>query len=257
MNSNERVGRYIALSLPAIDFASYEIWNFIEQNTKVTIEDLSVFRNVSGEPTGVVVAVLQDDISLSRLSRLADKKFKDVSVESRLFTTPADFHKFMRVHADTGLENTHTLHYQNGTIVLYVLGFGGNQTELKELLGRCGTINVIDFSPKGKFFTVYFASSESAKIASSTFDGVDGMSVVKLYQRAAEESFIVRGCDNPDLVASELRCFGRVADMRIGEDEIGVVMETRDAAKAACTLLKCIIPGVYTYFVDKFYIEQM
>ena len=45
--------------------------------------------------------------------------------------------------------------------------------------------------------------------------------------------------------------------MRIGEDEIGVVMETRDAAKAACTLLKCIIPGVYAYFVDKFYIEQM
>lgn len=257
MSHDEYIGRHIALSLPPIEFASYEIWNFLEQNTKVAVDDMSVFRNVSGEPTGVVVAVLRDDISLSRLKRLTDIKFKNVVVEPRLFASAGEFRKFVRIHADTGLENTRNLTQRSNTVVLYVAGFGGTRSELKKLLSKCGKINVIDFTPKGNFFTVYFASEESAKRACHTFDGTNGLTIVKLYQRAAEASFVVRGCPDLGLITQNLSAFGNIADIRVGECEFGVIMETLDAAKATCALLKCSIPGIATFFVDKFYIEQM
>ena len=259
---SELTGSRIALTFEPIDCAPYEVWNFIEENTKAIIEDLSLFRNEFGEPTGVAVAVLEDDISASRLQRVCEKKFKNVDVKAYLFTSAAEMAKFIRQNAALGMESSKKIVNRKNVPLVYVLNFPGNQNELRQKFSICGTISLVDAPLKSqKLFTVYFDTEESVNKACEMFHGSDGMIVVKLYQRAAESSFIVRHVqDNrADAIRSIVQEFGTISQWkRTPTGDLAFLLENWEAAKAACILLKHLVPDdINTFFIDKYYFDSL
>ena len=257
---DEVLGRRIALIFEPVDCASYEVWNFIEENTKAVVEDLSLFRNEFGEPTGIAVAVLDDDISAARLQRVCEKKFKDVEVKARLFTSHEEFAKFIRQNADTGMDTAKKIMNRKNVPLVYVLNFCGTQGDLKQKLSVCGNVSLVDAPLKSKnLFAVYFESEHAANKACEMFHGTDGMSVVKLYQRAAENSFVVRNAHDVSGVRRAVEEFGPVAKQRVTQSgDVAFLLENREAAKAACVLLKFVVPGdINTFFIDRYYFDSL
>jgi hypothetical protein len=242
-----------------LDFASYEIWNFIEQVLRVTVEDLSLFREFNGTPTGTVIAQLTDDIPLERLSRFNGATFKGVAVEARLFDSVLSFQKFLRLHSEVRSDPLSKLLRGGSPPLVYVLNFDGADDDLKRLFSSCGEISLTMSYPyrQGKFHTIYFVSDVAARLACRTFNGYDRgrLVVALLHIRAAERAFRARHVEDVTWLRDEAGAFGKVEEMRGGDaGEVFILMETLDAARAACTLINGRVVGgkaIATNFVDR------
>lgn len=259
----ESSGKHIALEMPPMDFASYEVWNFIEHVMKVNVEDLSVFRDAKGEPTGIVVAVLKDAVPASRLDMFAGQRFCNVFVNPRLFVSIGSFEKFVRMNCGALSMSVSRLGKQRTVPIVFVSGFEGTQGELRHKFGAVGTINVVEGPAKvGRYSVVYFQTDEAARAAQMQFHGVDGMVVGCLSHRCLEPCFVVRGATPSDVKegAAVFGCVERMVISRCGD--VGVVMDSLEAANAACALLKYNVQRssditVYVFFVERLRLDEM
>jgi hypothetical protein len=236
----EPSGRLISLSFEPIEFISCEIWNFIEQITKLRVEDLSIFRDVNGATTGIVVAQLTDDVTALRLHPLDGAMFKNRPVEVRLFTSQTLFHKFLLLHSHVPPPNVAKLLQNVVPPMVYVLNFGGSDNELKTLFSKCGEISTVVSHThcQKNYFILNFASRSGAKLACQLFDGVNGLIVRLLYKRAAERAFVLRGTHDLKWIKEEVSGFGTLEGIKKTEDGwYCILMETLDAARASCVFL--------------------
>jgi hypothetical protein len=267
MRPAEYSGSYLSVTVGASDFASFEIWNFIEKIIRTPLEDVSLFRDFNGDPTGVVIAQLTDDIPISRLDRFKGQRFKDSAVEVRLFNTMQSFQKFIRFHANLIDDPVRKLLRGAAPPIIYVLNFEGTDDDLKCLFSKCGDITLAMAAPfrEGRYYTLYFAADEGARRACRLFNGYSVGSrrlvVSALHHRSGERTFAIRGLGRYEVVASEVEGFGKVAEVKNpGTGTVYVAMEQVDAAKAACALLNRRIIGedhLTTFFVDPEFFNQV
>jgi hypothetical protein len=225
---------------------------------RVAVEDLSLFRDFSGTPTGTVIAQLADDVALDRLGRFNGAAFKGVAVEARLFDSVLSFQKFVRLHSEVRSDALAKLLRRAIPPLVYVLNFDGTDDDLKRLFSACGEISLTMSYPyrQGKFHTIYFTSDVAARLACRTFNGYDRgrLVVALLHMRAAERAFRARRVEDVAWLRDEAEAFGKVEEMKGGDaGEVFVLMETLEAARAACTLINGRVVGgkaIATTFVD-------
>jgi hypothetical protein len=259
----EPAGRLISLSFQAIPFMSCEIWNFIEQITKLKVEDLSVFRDVNGVPTGTVVAQLTDDVTESRLHSFNGALFKNCPIEVRLFPSQSVFRKFLLLHSGVPPPNVAKLLQNTVPPMVYVMNYEASEDELKGMFSKCGEIStIVSHQQCGKrYFVLNFACTAGAKLAYGLYDAVNGMKVGLLYKRAAERAFVLRGTRKLNWIKEEVSGFGAIEGLKMTDDGwYCVLMETLDAAKASCVLLNGRLVGeerISTHFVDFEYFTRL
>ncbi|OHT12335.1 hypothetical protein TRFO_17927 [Tritrichomonas foetus] len=264
---SDPVGYLIAVSFtpPKDSFASYEIYNFIENTLKIELEDMSVFRNSIGIPTGIVVAQLTSEISLVRLMKLHGKKFKGSPVEARLFTTQASFQKFIFAQSEPRLQ-TIKLNYDNSVPLVYVQNFPEGESDLGDFFSQCGKIISIKKYPfkKESYYAIEFSTEAEARLVCRTFNDYElhgrSLKVAILYKNAAERSFAVHHCQDIQWLKNELKCYGRVDAYKVSNDVVYVMMETLESSKAACILLnKNFDTGtqIVTHFIDYEYFNRV
>lgn len=263
-NNNDTFGYLIALIFepPESGFAQYEVYNFIEETLKVELEDLSVFRNMQGNPIGVVVAQMTEEISLSRLARITDRMFKGKQVSARLFTSQTSFQKFIFAQSQDRLKSI-ILNYDDSVPLVYVNNFPNrSDDEITDFFLKCG--NIKSFK-KTKFkdhyyFVIEYSNIAEARRACHSYSDFDFegniLKTALLYKSAAERTFAVHHCTDRKLLEAEIKNYGEIDRIKESKDDktdIYVMMISIESSKAACLLLnKEFINGtqITTNFVD-------
>jgi hypothetical protein len=215
----------------------------------------------------MVVAQLADEATPSRLRKLHDIKFKDSTVEVRLFDSISSFQKFIRLHCPPPPQLTTRLMNQETAPMLYILNFRESEDSLRTLFSRCGRVTSVASYPyrHKKYFTLSFSTVEAALLACRTFRGVDvgdgPMVVAPLYRGAAERCIAVHGMRDVEWLKRELEVFGVVEQVKWNkEGSVFVMMRSMDSAKAACVLLNGRVVGddvVSSHFVDYEYFVRI
>lgn len=256
---------------PESGFASYEIYNFIEETLKVELEDLSVFRNMQGNPIGIVVAQMTEEISLIRLSRITERPFKGKQVSARLFTSQTSFQKFIFAQSQDRLKNI-ILNYDDSVPLVYVNNFPNKPDEIiTEFFLRRGKIKSfkktkLNFKDNFYFVIEYSNIGEARRACHIYSNFRYEESVLKtalLYKSAAERTFAVHHCQDMQALEDEIGNYGEIDKIKASKDdktEIYVMMKSIEASKAACLLLnKEFINGVQitTNFIDFEYFNQI
>ncbi|KAK8887416.1 hypothetical protein M9Y10_038456 [Tritrichomonas musculus] len=267
-DNNDIFGYLIALIFdpPEQGFASYEVYNFIEETLKVELEDLSVFRNAQGNPLGVVVAQMTDECSLSRLSRIAGREFKGSAVSVRLFTSQTSFQKFIFAQSHSRLQNI-ILNYDESVPLVYVNNFPNySDDKIGEFFSKCGAITSFKKVPlKDRFyFIIQYSTTEEARKAYHMFSDYringDILKTALLYKSAAERTFAVHHCQDKKWLEAEVTNFGQIDEIKVGQDGIiYIMMMSIESSKAACLLLnKEFNNGIQitTNFVDYEYFKR-
>lgn len=269
MIEDDVYGYLIAASfqVSADGFASYEIYNFLEETLKTELEDLSVFRNPHGMPTGIVVAQLRELVSATRLARIHTREFKGSPVKLRLFTSKSDFHKFIRNESANRLEKI-KLKLDESVPLIYACGFPNfTDDQILDFFSQTGQIEHLTKYPykDGYYYTIEYSNTGEAITTSRTFRdyrlGDQTLQVGILYKSAAERTFAVHHCPNFDWLKTEIKYFGVIEDFKITKDDDAyIMMDSIESAKAACLLLNRRIYNdvqITTNFIDYDYFKRV
>ena len=264
----EPSGILISVEFEPVTFYSYEIYNFIEDYVKVELEDLSLFRDLNGTPTGTVIAQFTEEVTQSRLERLQSQLFKGKPVKVRLFQSVGAFHKFIRAVSISRLDAIHFDNKQSPPII-YVLNFDGDVSEVNEFFGQCGQISMTKpYKYRDSFYYVLFFTTESAAMSAyRTFNGHQRtggpITVAPLYKGAAERTFAVHNCNDFEWLKKEVRYFGGIDSIKQSSDGTGDIffqMDSLEYSKAACVLLNNREHNgrtIRTNFVDFDYFQRV
>lgn len=253
-------GYLLALTFDITDFRSYEVYSYVEETLKTEVEDLSIFHDpFTNQPTGLVVLQLIEDVSRSRLRKLAEQTFKGHKVEVCLFSKERIFSNFLEKNAQQIIESL-ALPLQTSTPVVLVQNFTGADEDLMRIFGKCGRINLYKMQhiKKAIFYTLFYETEAATKAACRLLNGVlfNGyeITVVPLYPRAVERCFGVVHCDDLEKLKLMVSNFGKIETVKVGPDGVYYfLMESTNSAKYAATLINSKMIGshrVYTFFVE-------
>ncbi|KAH0793222.1 hypothetical protein GPJ56_002931 [Histomonas meleagridis] len=267
-DDTEPSGILISVEFEPVPFYSYEIYNFIEDYVKVELEDLSLFRDLNGTPTGTVIAQFTEEVTQSRLERLQSQLFKGKAVKVRLFQSVGAFHKFIRMMSISRLDAINFDNKQSPPII-YVLNFNGDNSDVNEFFGQCGQISMVkSYKYRNTFYYVIFFTTETAAMtAYRTFNGHrrSGVPIIvaPLYKGAAERTFAVHNCNDFQWLKQEVSYFGGIDSIKQSSDGSGDIffqMDSLEFSKAACVLLNNREHGgrtIRTNFVDFDYFQRV
>ena len=268
--SNEPMGCYISLVFdpPSEGFASYEIYNFIENTLRIEVEDLSVFRNSQSFPTGVIACQLTEEIPLSRLKRLHGKVFKGSPVDVRLYTTLTGFRKFILSKSAEKLSSIY-LEPERPVPLIYVANFPDDdpKEDVETFFSKCGnilSIKKVATKNNSYYYIIEFSLEEGALKAARSLDNYElngnKLRVAIMYKNAAERTFVIHHCTDIQWAKSTVNYYGNIEDIKSEDDDVYILMDTLDSSKAACLLLnKSIVNNIQvkTNFVDFEYFRRL
>lgn len=230
---------------PNAPFEEYEIWAFVEDTMRVSLVDLSAFRNLNGSMTGYVVGQFEEPVTVSRLKKLHGRKFKGSPIEARLFVNLGSFQQYCRTIAEYRIREAN-IDTRTTPPHVYVMNFPKNdETSVKNFFQRCGPVSHVKRFPyKGTYyFTLFFVTEAAAMLACRTFDGYvyedHSLTVSPLFKNAAERCFAVHHVQDPNWLRQEISYFGTIKTFQYLKEtnDAFVLMENLEEAKAACVLL--------------------
>lgn len=231
---------------PTVPFEEYEIWAFVEDTMRLSLVDLSAFRNLNGSMTGVVVGQFEEPVTVNRLKKLHGRKFKDSPIEARLFVNLGSFQQYCRTIAELRIREAN-IDTKTPPPHVYVMNFPENdETSVKNFFERCGSISFVkrcNCNNGTCYFTLFFVTEAGAMLACRTFDGYvyknRSLTVAPLFKNAAERSFAVHHAQDPKWLRLEIENFGKIEKFQYSNEtkDAFVLMEKLEDAKAACVLL--------------------
>ncbi|KAK8887810.1 hypothetical protein M9Y10_038867 [Tritrichomonas musculus] len=241
---DERNGTLFSLKFPPIPFEEYEIWEYVEDTMKMSLADLSAFRNLDGSMTGVVVGQFEEPVTVSRLRRLHGNKFKGSPIEARLFVNLGSFQKYCMSIAEMRIGEA-SIDTQTTPPHVYVMNFpDSDEQSVKTFFSRCGNVSLTKAYPykNTQYFTLFFVNEAAARLACRTFDGFvyknHTLTVAPLFKNAAERSFAVHHVQDVNWLKQEINYFGKIEKFKpLTDNDVFVLMEKLEDAKAACVLL--------------------
>jgi hypothetical protein len=89
------------------------------------LEDVSLFRDHNGGPTGLVIAQCAQEVPFARIERFRTAPFKGSRVSARLFNSLGVFHRFIRFNCEARLKLIPGLRAISPAPLVYVLNFQG------------------------------------------------------------------------------------------------------------------------------------
>ena len=262
--SKEIMGHLLSIEFDHVSFDNFEMYNFIEDVLKVEIDEMSPFRDSTGEPLGVVVVSLTQDISVARAKLLHGLKFKDSQLRVRLYTQLSLFWKFIvdrcsariPIILDT-IQNLPPIIYADGLEV-------DNLDSIQRFFEKIGPITKFRVHPINEnknnvYFEIHYQKEVDAVKCVHIFCdnptpfGIPHVGIV--YRRASQRSFVVKDCQDQDFqeLLEIIDRYGVRDQIKYGKNEIFVLMETTDGSRACCALLNQRKVGdslITTNFID-------
>ena len=255
--SRELTSYIIALELQAKHFRSYEVFIFLEENLKIEVSDVSIFRGKNEKPTGIVIARLSEKVSFPKLNQLDQLLFKGKRVVTQMFANAEEYRSYVKPFILEKLKCIN-LPFRKAVPLVYVGGFpdGTDENVVRELFGKVGTILLIEKS--NDLFIIYFSEESAARNAERCFnlfeyDGKTELRVTLFYRRTVDRAFGIRMCSDQGSLMNEIKKFGAIeSSLRKPDGTIYVLMESQACAKQACIALNSMKIGknyICTFFI--------
>jgi len=251
---------------PKLDFAPFEMQNFIEDKLSVEVDDLSTSRYPDGSPSGEVYVKFFGEIKVELLSRIHGSRFKDYIVHVKLFGSASTMTKHL---INKGQDKAQKIALQNKSQVpvLYVQHFQGEKESIEAFFGQFGDISEVSTKKwkNGNIFIIQFISKAAALSAASSTNGFQlnstSLVVSLLYKKASERSFVIRGCSDLSWLENEIITYGPISSIKHSNNgAVYVMMESLDDSRAACTLLNKRVykeSTIMTHFIEYEYFMKV
>ena len=249
---SEKHGLMISIIFESKKFLLYDVYNFLEKNLEIECEDISIFRDNEGNPTGIVIAIMKDVISQTLQLKLNQLKFKGKKLKSEIYFNINDFWDFIKYHSN--IKNLEISIPYKSIPSLIIQNFNGDNNEFLIFFNNFG--NILRIINQNDYKIIIYDTENSTINVYKNYNcyiyNNNEILINLLYYNSIERTFSVEFCNDLTQLKELILKYGQINEFKFKNNKYYFLMSNLENSKNACLLLnsrKINNKRIYTQFI--------